>query len=353
MNHRFQVLDGFRGVAALMVAIYHLHVNGVITELNFVRNSYLFVEFFFVLSGFVIAYNYSKKILNVYDVFVFMKKRFARLWPLHFFMILLFVPFALLHYFYDIGFSERFSFVSFVANLFLVQALNLNLGMTWNIPAWSISVEFYTYVIFSFICLIKKNTFLYVGILVLSLFLLFKFSNMDDVSDLALFRCLYSFSLGVIASRVYKLLPTNVWFEYIVFFFVFGLLSFCDLSPTSNLAYLMPIFFFITVIVFSKESGLISKLFMNPLLNKLGILSFSIYLTHNWLILVLKGLLVAVEKLLGYEILYTESGRKIIDLGFGYGNDLIYLPYLYFVIVFSKFTYNYIERPFQQKITSL
>ena len=62
---RFEALDSWRGIAACLVAFYHLHkmsVNGHLTGLALQLNSYFFVDFFFVLSGFVIAANYQQRL---------------------------------------------------------------------------------------------------------------------------------------------------------------------------------------------------------------------------------------------------------------------------------------------------
>jgi peptidoglycan/LPS O-acetylase OafA/YrhL len=61
---RFIALDSWRGIAACLVALFHLEAYShlVYSHLNaapFLRNSWLFVDFFFVLSGFVIAANYQ------------------------------------------------------------------------------------------------------------------------------------------------------------------------------------------------------------------------------------------------------------------------------------------------------
>ena len=61
MNRRFEVLDAFRGICAVAVVIFHMHLVGSITELSFFRGSSIFVEFFFVLSGFVLAHGYAYK----------------------------------------------------------------------------------------------------------------------------------------------------------------------------------------------------------------------------------------------------------------------------------------------------
>ena len=59
---RFEVLDAWRGIAALLVAVYHFQTMHHAAFLPFVRNSYLFVDFFFVVSGFVIAHAYAGRL---------------------------------------------------------------------------------------------------------------------------------------------------------------------------------------------------------------------------------------------------------------------------------------------------
>jgi len=85
---RFQALDSWRGVAALMVVIYHAPLLWSFYDAGFVRHSWLFVDFFFVLSGFVIAHAYASKLRDMTDVGHFMLRRFGRVWPLHAAMLL-------------------------------------------------------------------------------------------------------------------------------------------------------------------------------------------------------------------------------------------------------------------------
>src|SRR5260370_28493517 len=86
-TQRFVVLDSWRGIAACLVALFHLdgysHVYGV----PFLRNSWLFVDFFFVLRGFVIAANYQQRLLDGFGIGRFLMLRLGRLYPLHFTML--------------------------------------------------------------------------------------------------------------------------------------------------------------------------------------------------------------------------------------------------------------------------
>lgn len=79
---RYEILDGLRGVAALLVAAYHLlescFHNPAIQWLN---HGYLAVDFFFVLSGFVIGYAYDDR-WKCMSLSGFIKRRIIRLHPM-------------------------------------------------------------------------------------------------------------------------------------------------------------------------------------------------------------------------------------------------------------------------------
>lgn len=358
-KERFYLLDSLRGVAALMVMIYHLKTSGFVTELNIVRNSYLFVEFFFVLSGFVIGHTYLNKPVGVNKIDhwkLFIKKRFSRIWPLHIFVTILFIPFALSNIFLNLELGERFSFYSFLTNIFLVQSLNLNSGMSWNVPAWSISAEFYTYAIFGILYLSSqiRGSFLFPIILsIASLFILFNYSTMGDFHHLAIFRCFYSFFLGVSAFNLYRSFRVSAWMEVVAVIFILIILTSTRIEPSDTLAFVMPLFFFVLIMIFSKQCGQVSKLLINPCLQTLGLLSFSIYLTHTWFISLIKAVSKITEKMFDYKFIYTINNERVIDFNVQYLNDLIYLPYIALVIGASYLTYWYIEKPSQEKLNSL
>lgn len=84
----FVTLDGLRGIAAIAIAIRHapyLWDKGFPT--NILRESYLAVDFFFVLSGFVISYAYSDRFSSGLSATRFMVLRLIRLYPLYLFAL--------------------------------------------------------------------------------------------------------------------------------------------------------------------------------------------------------------------------------------------------------------------------
>lgn len=82
----YEILDGLRGVAALLVVIYHIFeglsfaAGG--TVITFINHGYLAVDFFFILSGFVIGYAYDDRLGKTMKLGSFFKRRLIRLHPM-------------------------------------------------------------------------------------------------------------------------------------------------------------------------------------------------------------------------------------------------------------------------------
>ena len=77
------MLDSWRGICALGVAIFHLDLAGP-GVLAAPIKGYLFVDFFFVLSGFVISAAYGDRIIERGEFVRFILRRFGRVYPVHF-----------------------------------------------------------------------------------------------------------------------------------------------------------------------------------------------------------------------------------------------------------------------------
>jgi peptidoglycan/LPS O-acetylase OafA/YrhL len=152
---------GMRGIAALMVIAYHLqYVAGHLAledATTFFRRSYLMVDLFFVLSGFIIAYKYEENrtaFMGMREIRTFLIKRFDRIYPLHITILILMLS-------YNIVLTVVYSILaknipvdwSHHNNTILItQVLLLNAWVPnpngWNIPSWSISAEFVAYLAF-------------------------------------------------------------------------------------------------------------------------------------------------------------------------------------------------------------
>lgn len=77
-TERFYTLDAMRGIAAILVVIYHM--NGFV--FNFSPGGYLAVDFFFALSGFVLAKAYEQPLKSGMSSILFIRARLIRLYPL-------------------------------------------------------------------------------------------------------------------------------------------------------------------------------------------------------------------------------------------------------------------------------
>ena len=150
---RYGVLDAYRYIAALGVTLYHFerhfqpymaHPTDVLERMN------LCVDFFFVLSGFVLMHTYGGRIGSLAAFGAFIRKRLARVYPLHFVMTLVFIVAALAVM--RLGIAVRnpstLNLAAAPAHLLLVHAWGFDLPPALNFPSWSISAEFFVYLCF-------------------------------------------------------------------------------------------------------------------------------------------------------------------------------------------------------------
>lgn len=168
---KIEELESIRGLAALLVVFFHIPKWNTSLDIGIINNGYLMVELFFVLSGYVIYTAYAEKITNKKDLFRFQFLRFGRLYPVHFVFLIAFIFIEIAKYIAQskLGiaspntqpFREN-NLTAIFQQIFLVQAIgSTHNATTFNAPAWSISVEFYTYLIFgmSILFVEKRRTY--------------------------------------------------------------------------------------------------------------------------------------------------------------------------------------------------
>lgn len=151
---RFVVLDFYRFIAALGVFVFHLkNIDGKISPAW--NGSFgLFVDMFFILSGFVISYSYPAKSAEGHSYLRFMRRRIARIYPLHALTLLAFVGLTVVGI---QGSTSSGTKSDFVYNLLLVQAWGVTDHLSFNTPAWSISAELFCYLLFPLLMCLARS----------------------------------------------------------------------------------------------------------------------------------------------------------------------------------------------------
>jgi len=140
---RIGYLDGIRGLLALSVCANHIlgGLENWSPDRPFV-GAYLAVDYFFILSGFVLSLTLDKKPVSQ---LTFLKKRFLRLFPLLFITVILcFIIYynnKLHGAFYPA--ENKLSWRTFLENIFFLSSTGLVKTGMINDPAWSIGIEFW------------------------------------------------------------------------------------------------------------------------------------------------------------------------------------------------------------------
>ena len=353
-RERFEVLDSFRGLCALFVVVYHLHVSDSFAEIAFFRGSSIFVEFFFVLSGFVLAHGYAFR--ENLSFGPFLSARFFRLYPLHLFMLLVFVLLELGKWsaleffgisFNNMAFTNDYALESILPNLLLVHAWTpFTNPLSFNTPSWSISIEFYMYLLLYLSLLMAGR----LRMLVWGLLPPVMFYLMITGSDLlvpAVMRGLSGFFGGVICYLVYRRylsrINVPVWLASLVEVALILLVIAVVQSDVEYRSVWATLVFFLTVLWFSLESGLLSTALKRDSLQFLGRLSYSMYMTHAAVIYLFTSLFLVLQKLTGKQTMSMVDGVRFFDTGYGLWNNLLVALMLASVLLCSCWTYRVIE----------
>ena len=144
--HIYHALDALRGVAAICVVVLHF---GHSLHCGTMPHAYLAVDFFFVLSGFVVAHAYQAKLSGSLTPLAFMQRRLIRLYPLYFAGLLLSIVTFTADVLMGLPHQKRsFEVAAFVLGIFFIPTPAVISPGTWgnifptNGPAWSLSLEF-------------------------------------------------------------------------------------------------------------------------------------------------------------------------------------------------------------------
>jgi len=360
----FGALDGFRGVLALAVAIYHTiwltHPN----QWEFFNNGPVIIDLFFGFSGFLMYHLYASKIHDFDSGKTFMKRRLARIYPLHFFMTFVLLAYAIFRIFaHHIGLSvheagEVLPFQpgaaeniwSLISNFALLHAAGTTQALTFNAPSWTVGAEFLVYITFAIMMIFAPpRKIWHFGLIALGIVLIYAGlsqirPNMDVTYDLGVFRCWAGFMCGVLAARVYPvLLPKfkawigsgkTAWLTFIEAV-VLSVSVLFVIYCGGKLQFLVGPVIFMFILFFAFDGGMISKFMRARPFAYLAKISYSVYLNH---FVISSFFAIVAERLLAGYIGRDPSANA-------WNGDLLLIVYLIAVVIFSHFTYKFVEVP--------
>lgn len=299
-----RALAGARALPPLLLVLYHYHeAHGYQNARWFdvlISKGYLWVEFFFALSGFILLHVYGAR--REFRYLEFLKARLSRLYPLHLFTLLLML--AMVMFFrwlaaqggyvsiYDLpGYHPYTSFWTFIGNLFLVQAWHLFPRLSWNGVSWFVSVEWFLCLMFPlYLWIARQRLWAALALIVLAFGLLRLLIQprvgLDITYDWGVLRGIGDFAAGVSLAMIYRAcqwravnwpsqwlslaqMAVFAWFVYAVYATGWG-------HTVRDYWMLPPMFALVLVLAFDR--GILAWVFQSAPLRLAGEWSFAIYM---------------------------------------------------------------------------
>ncbi|MEH2158244.1 acyltransferase family protein [Nostoc sp.] len=365
MYKHIKPLTSLRGIAALFVVVHHFSyytlpkIGSILSAYSdFFKNGYLWVDFFFILSGFIMTHVYvgdfSLKV-NSSNYRSYLLSRFARIYPLHIFVLSLLIGLEIIKIFllHTSAFTGKFNLTALFANVFLLQAFDLNCpplfwcDTYWNEPAWSISIEFVIYCIFPFLLVFllrnspKKDLIIY-SFTLFSILLLIAFTrgNLDSIIGIpSIARCGLECGLGIITYKIYyrgnyqKYFNLNLLAIIAITWIILIMNYYWSYWRSLHDWLVLPAFCLLILALSVNNNGVVSKFLSSRLMLYLGTISYSIYMIHWFL-----------QELL--KIFWIYKFHKPFGKGFTEYETLTSLgAFLMIVLLTASLTYRFVEVP--------
>lgn len=363
---RIKHIDGIRGISVIAVVLFH-----ALPQLF--PNGYLGVDYFLVISGFVISKKYFLYPDIEFSFFGFLKKRIKRLYPQLLVCILISLPVA--YFSMQPDYLENFS-QSVISTLLGVNNFLLSFtGGYWAVAnkmkplfnTWSLSLEMQFYLIAAIIISITKNRAKYIKPLFIILILSSLFISSIGIfyfprsNYLLLPSRIWEFLFGVVGAYIASRIEKNkisylpIWLSNISFIsiFIFLLFPIETIRYSPNPFMIFPLIF-ITFLCIENRSTLSVKILSLPLLTYIGLSSYAIYLYHQPILaftrltqfyelnLQILILLIAISMLFGIFMYELIENRKILDY---FSNSFLNFIYSFPLIILSSFVIMLVNIP--------
>lgn len=363
-------LTALRGIAAVLVVIYHFSKIVLDDELlpasqsSFVRKSYLMVDFFFVLSGFIMVYVYGERFLKEYrssDFRDFIVARFARIYPMHLFTLAWCILLKILLHVSGVMASlspklqGMFDASGIPIHLLLLNAFVPGASLTFNIPAWSISAEWYTYILFPVLLwfVLRQRWFrkLMLAVLLYASYwgVIRYFGDGIDLNVTnfgGALRCLIGFCLGMMTCSAYTQFRQWQWLEHSGWFAVIAAIVLAGMHYGVSDLFILA-FFPLLIFLAARNTGALARLFNRRPFQAIGEWSYSIYMIHvPFISTLLAGWLMSRTELPSGT---DNASALALSPSVAWGACIAYLVV---VILQSMLTFRYVEVPMRNWVNA-
>ncbi|WP_421199167.1 acyltransferase family protein [Aeromonas enteropelogenes] len=379
MNQSLPLLTPLRGIAALMVVLFHARLllfpqwmESIAGVTQLIENGYLWVDLFFILSGLVLAHVYGEAFTaprRTVSYGRFLWLRLTRVYPLYVVTLVLLVGWELYKARHGVGFyggplfkmwewegmppfGSPFTPAEALPSALLLLQVVTDQGLTWNFAAWSLSVEWISYLLFPLLIplSVTRSRWSHLApLLALTVlaFIVHSRGTLDVTSGaLAVGRGVSEFVLGlwllprVKAARSLPMMQQDLPL-LIAFLMPFVLLQF-TMTPQLTLLLICAYVLLIWIAASQgKRQSPLLHLLDNRLTNWLGDLSYSIYLLH------------ALVLLTGCELIHYLA-PEFTAWWYAQTNPLLgvaaTLLMLGVLIALSAVSYHLFERPLQRRL---
>jgi peptidoglycan/LPS O-acetylase OafA/YrhL len=361
-------LTPLRGIAALFVVIFHcnLMVGAFLPRgyTQFLDYGWLWVDFFFVLSGFIMCYAYGKyfaKSVTKNDFGKFIGARFARVYPLNFITAIWAFVCSVIIVHLSTGLAPFFEGIfkpsALPASLLLVQSMHVGyLTAPLNTPSWSLSTEWWAYMIFPFIVplfiRLKSPGKIVATLLIIAFYIVLRYEigpisysnrgpapTLNFLTDFGFLRCLAGFFTGMLLFTFYE---HRSGYEIIRrdWFFVLSFIGGLAAMHFGIMDIMIVAFFPLIIISAAYNQTIIKKFLDMKVLQRLGDWSFTIYMVHVPIIFTF--IIFRVNS----NPAYYSDFRKLIAQKPNYGFGLVMcLVIVNLTIVTAALVYRFFEVP--------
>ena len=301
-------LTAMRGVAAVWVMLFHIDVSlfyrdmGALIPRNatgILSKGYLWVDFFFILSGFIIAHVYADSLKGPgrwRGAADYLWARVARVYPLHLFCLGLVVVIAVTYPMFlpdvkDGSWNTFMAWKAIPSNLLMTHAMNQHVYLSWDIVSWSIGAEWWTYVATLPLLLlwVKMPKWGVAACVVtacgglVGLVAGLPDKNLDITFNWGFFRCLCEFVIGLAVWRIWRA-GAMKWagLDGVIILLLAGIATAFHYKTFGPFGDLMTVpIFALLVVGLAHNRGMAAAVLNSPPLQYLGRISYSLYLVHG------------------------------------------------------------------------